>query len=110
MATDVALEVSHVLFMDVVGYSKLLINDQTEVQPKALGYVAICDAGLGNNEEALREGRKAQELWPKSRDYHSSLQVPNRWHLFMPRQEIIERRWLSCRRWRRFRIASLTAS
>jgi hypothetical protein len=31
MATDVALEVAHVLFMDVVGYSKLLINDQTEV-------------------------------------------------------------------------------
>jgi adenylate cyclase len=31
MATDVALEVAHVLFMDVVGYSKLLINDLTEV-------------------------------------------------------------------------------
>lgn len=31
MATHVALEVGHVLFMDVVGYSKLLINDQTEV-------------------------------------------------------------------------------
>ena len=31
MATHVALEVAHVLFMDVVGYSKLLINDQTEV-------------------------------------------------------------------------------
>jgi class 3 adenylate cyclase len=31
MATDVDLEVAHVLFMDVVGYSKLLINDQTEV-------------------------------------------------------------------------------
>ena len=31
MATDVALEVAHVLFMDVVGYSKLLINDQSEV-------------------------------------------------------------------------------
>jgi class 3 adenylate cyclase len=31
MATDVALEVAHVLFMDVVGYSELLINDQSEV-------------------------------------------------------------------------------
>ena len=31
MATDVALEVAHVLFMDVVGYSKLLINDLSEV-------------------------------------------------------------------------------
>src|SRR5436190_12465643 len=34
MATDVALEIAHVLFMDVVGYSKLLINDQTEVLAK----------------------------------------------------------------------------
>src|SRR3989442_5045220 len=25
------LEIAHVLFMDIVGYSKLLINDQTEV-------------------------------------------------------------------------------
>ena len=31
MPADVALEIAHVLFMDVVGYSKLLINDQTEV-------------------------------------------------------------------------------
>jgi hypothetical protein len=31
MPADVALEVAHVLFTDVVGYSKLLINDQTEV-------------------------------------------------------------------------------
>jgi len=31
MPADVALEVAHVLFMDVVGYSKLLINDRTEV-------------------------------------------------------------------------------
>jgi serine/threonine-protein kinase len=28
---DLHLEIAHVLFMDVVGYSKLLINDQTEV-------------------------------------------------------------------------------
>jgi TolB-like protein/Tfp pilus assembly protein PilF len=48
---------------------------QKPEEPKALGYVAICDAALGNKEEALREGRKAQELWPKSRDYHSALQV-----------------------------------
>ena len=29
-APDVQLEIGHVLFMDVVGYSKLLINDQRE--------------------------------------------------------------------------------
>jgi hypothetical protein len=33
MATDVDLEDAHVLFMDVVGYSKLLINDQTVLLP-----------------------------------------------------------------------------
>ncbi len=31
-APDVQLEIGHVLFMDVVGYSKLLINDQRELQ------------------------------------------------------------------------------
>ena len=28
---DLHLEIAHVLFIDVVGFSKLLINDQTEV-------------------------------------------------------------------------------
>jgi TolB-like protein/class 3 adenylate cyclase/Tfp pilus assembly protein PilF len=31
MSGDVALEIAHVLLMDVVGYSKLLINDQSEI-------------------------------------------------------------------------------
>ena len=31
MPADVALGIAHILFMDVIGYSKLLINDQTEV-------------------------------------------------------------------------------
>ena len=30
--SDVRLEIGHVLFMDVVGYSKLLLNDQRELQ------------------------------------------------------------------------------
>ena len=29
---DVPLEIGHVLFMDVVGYSKLLLNEQRELQ------------------------------------------------------------------------------
>jgi len=28
---DLHLEIAHVLFMDVVGFSKLLINDQSEI-------------------------------------------------------------------------------
>jgi class 3 adenylate cyclase len=31
---DLHLEIAHVLFMDVVGYSKLLINDQSEILEK----------------------------------------------------------------------------
>src|SRR6266581_4640051 len=31
---DLRLEIAHVLFMDVVGYSKLLINDQSEILEK----------------------------------------------------------------------------
>jgi tetratricopeptide (TPR) repeat protein len=53
-------------------------NDWLAIKPweaKALGYVAICDAGLGNKEEALRDGRKAQEVSPRSRGDHWSLQV-----------------------------------
>src|ERR1700720_369877 len=30
--SDFQLEIAHVLFMDVVGYSKLLVNEQSEVQ------------------------------------------------------------------------------
>jgi tetratricopeptide (TPR) repeat protein len=48
---------------------------QRPEEPKALGYMAICDAVLGNKEEALREGRKAQEVSPRSRGDHWSLQV-----------------------------------
>jgi adenylate cyclase len=29
--SELRLEIAHVLFMDVVGFSKLLINDQTEI-------------------------------------------------------------------------------
>ena len=31
---DVQLEIGHVLFMDVAGYSKLLINAQSEILPR----------------------------------------------------------------------------
>ena len=31
-STDVKLEIGHVLFMDIVGYSKLLIHEQSERQ------------------------------------------------------------------------------
>jgi tetratricopeptide (TPR) repeat protein len=41
----------------------------------ALAYQAMCDAGLGNKEVALRQVRQAQELCPKSRDLKGFTQV-----------------------------------
>ncbi len=32
MGTDAELEIGHVLFIEVVGYSKLLLDEQREVQ------------------------------------------------------------------------------
>src|SRR5262249_31475127 len=51
---DVKFEIGHVLFIDLVGYSKLLINEQSEQ--------SLIDAGLGRKEEAIQEGRHAVEL------------------------------------------------
>jgi len=53
MATDVALEVAHVLFMDVVGYSKLLINDQIEV----LAQLSQIVRGTAHFQKAEAEGK-----------------------------------------------------
>ncbi len=33
-SSDVKLEIGHVLFIDIVGYSKLLINEQSEQMQK----------------------------------------------------------------------------
>jgi len=35
-ASDVKLEIGHVLFIDIVGYSKLLIHEQSEQLEKRL--------------------------------------------------------------------------
>jgi hypothetical protein len=51
---EIQLEIGHVLFIDIVGYSKL--------------FIALIDAGLGRKEEALREIRHAVELTPMAQD------------------------------------------
>ena len=38
--SDIQLEIGHVLFMDVVGYSKLLIDEQMRAEPQR-GYGSI---------------------------------------------------------------------
>ena len=53
MAADVDLEVAHVLFMDVVGYSKLFINDQTEV----LAQLSQIVRGTAHFRKAEAEGK-----------------------------------------------------
>ena len=50
--SGVKLEIGHVLFMHVVGYSKLLINDQSEQMQKLrkiVGAERICRRGQMNN-------------------------------------------------------------
>jgi len=37
VSSDVKLEIGHVLFIDIVGYSKLLITDQSERLQKLIG-------------------------------------------------------------------------
>lgn len=51
---DVRLEIGHVLFMDVVGYSKLLLNDQRELQQHL--------AQVVRNTEAFRTAEAAGKL------------------------------------------------
>lgn len=48
-------------------------------QPAGLGNQAICDAGLGNKEAALREVRQLQELWPKWQSLGQTAAVVYAW-------------------------------
>jgi hypothetical protein len=51
-SSDVKLEIGHVLFIDIVGYSKLLINEQSEQMQKLreiVGAERICRRGQMNN-------------------------------------------------------------
>src|SRR5437868_118759 len=52
--SEVRLEIGHVLFMDVVGYSKLLLDDQREVQEE-LGEIV-------RNTEQVRTAEAAGKL------------------------------------------------
>src|SRR5437773_8331094 len=52
--TQLRLEIAHVLFMDIVGYSKLLIDDQSEALHELNQIV--------RNTEAVREAEAAGQL------------------------------------------------
>ena len=51
---DVPLETAYVLFMDVVGYSKLLVNEQRELQEQL--------TNIARNTEQFREAEAASKL------------------------------------------------
>src|SRR6476620_4195435 len=52
--TTVQLEIGHVLFMDVVGYSKLLLDEQSELQEQLTQIV--------RNSEQVRAAEAAHKL------------------------------------------------
>jgi hypothetical protein len=90
---EIELEIAHVLFIDIVGYSKLSINDQhaaveelnrvvraseqfqrAETANRLLkistgdGIALVIDAALGRKDLALNEGRRAIALTPLEKD------------------------------------------
>ena len=90
---EIELEIAHVLFIDIVGYSKLSINDEhaaveelnqvvraseqfqrAEAASRLLkistgdGIALVIDAALGRKELALDEGRRAIALTPVEKD------------------------------------------
>ena len=52
--TNVQLEIGHVLFMDTVGYSKLLLDEQSELQEQLTQIV--------RNSEQVRAAEAADKL------------------------------------------------
>ena len=88
---EIGLEIAHVLFIDIVGYSKLLIDDrglesdqpaaraeQEQVVRKQKDYgppvcvLGLIDAALGNKQAALDEGHRAMELLSVEKDSFSA--------------------------------------
>jgi hypothetical protein len=91
-ASEVKLEIGHVLFIDVVGYSQLLITQQSEhletlrrivratvqAQPDygpALCVLGLIDAALGRKDLALDEGRRAIALTALEKDVNNGSRV-----------------------------------
>src|SRR5437764_15489160 len=76
---DVKFEIGHVLFIDIVGYSKLLINEharglvEARVRERAddknaLIQLAWIDVALNREVEALKLAQRSSELLPPEKD------------------------------------------
>jgi len=71
-SSDVKLEIGHFLFIDVVGYSKLLINEQSEQMQKLreiVGAERICRRGQMNNFFAELKRRTTRLAIPHDRTH-----------------------------------------
>jgi hypothetical protein len=80
---EIQLEIAHVLFIDIVGYSKLLINEQHEFLQELNRIV--------RTTEAFRAAEAAGKL----------IRLPEtgwRWHLLQLRMRLFNARWKSARR------------
>jgi len=69
---EIQLEIGHVLFIDIVGYSKLLINEQSEQMQKLreiVGAERICRRGQMNNFFAELKRRTTRLAIPHDRTH-----------------------------------------
>ena len=73
---EIAFEIAHVLFIDIVGYSKLLINEQRELLEE-LNHVV-------RGTEQFQRGGGGGEI-------DSSFRVGTAWRWFFPRHR--KRQW-----------------
>ena len=62
-SSDVKLEIGHVLFMDIVGYSKLLIHEQSEQQQQLNQIV--------RGTEQFRAAKKSGKLMLRKRTWRA---------------------------------------
>ena len=93
--SDVKFEIGHVLFIDIVGYSKLLITDQSDLLQKLKEIVwgteqfrlAQAEGKLlrlptGGGGAPAFPGAGAENLWRKSRSHREMIKVKYNFDLF----------------------------
>ena len=69
--SDVKLEIGHVLFIDIVGYSKLLINEQSE-QIQTLTENRARDGAVPSRRSRREAAALADRRWRRARFSHQS--------------------------------------
>ena len=70
-SSDIKFEIGHVLFIDIVGYSKLLINEQSE-QIQTLRRIVRGTEQFRLAEAPREVGALAHRRWRRARFSHQS--------------------------------------